>query len=94
MSKHVNWSLLLSLLHIILQVAGLRLIHTRNTMIIVQLDIFLSLYGLVLNIFSIRNCKFNGNEIGKETIYFVHIVRPWWYLIIIQYDDDDKSTGQ
>ena len=50
-------------------------------------------FEVVLNIFSILNCKFNGNEIGKETIYFVHIVRPWWCFIIIQYDDD-KSTGQ
>ena len=35
-----------------------------------------------------------GYEINKETIYLVHIVRPWLYFIIIQYDDDDKSTGQ
>ena len=40
MSKHVNWSLLLSLLHVILQVGGLKLINTRNTMIIFQADIF------------------------------------------------------
>ena len=90
MSKHVNWSLLLSLLHVILQVGGLKLINTRNTMIIFQADIS---FEVVLNINIILNCKFMGYEIDKETIYLVHIVRPWWYFIIIQYDDD-KSTGQ
>ena len=97
MSKHVNWSLLLSLLHVILQVGGLKLINTRNKMIIFQADIFKAhtdrLSGMLLNINIILNCKFVGNEIDKETIYLVHIVRPWWYFIIIQYDDD-KSTGQ
>ena len=94
MSKHVNWSLLLSLLHVILQVGGLKLINTRNTMIIFQADILKPIrIDLVLNINIILNCKFMGYEIDKETIYLVHIVRPWWYFIIIQYDDD-KSTGQ
>ena len=50
-------------------------------------------FEVVLNINIILNCKFTGYEIDKETIYLVHIVRPWWYFIIIQYDDD-KSTGQ
>ena len=93
MSKHVNWSLLLSLLHVILQVGGLKLINTRNTMIIFQADILKPIRIDFLNINIILNCKFMGYEIDKETIYLVHIVRPWWYFIIIQYDDD-KSTGQ
>ena len=94
MSKHVNWSLLLSLLHVILQVGGLKLINTRNTMIIFQADILKPIRIDFLNINIILNCKFMGYKIDKETIYLVHIVRPWWYFIIIQYDDDDKSTGQ
>ena len=96
MSKHVNWSLLLSLLHVILQVGGLKLINTRNTMIIFQADIFKAHTDrfMVLNIITILNCKFTGNEIDKETMYLVHIVRPWWYFIILQYDDYDNSTGQ
>ena len=94
MSKHVNWSLLLSLLHVILQVGGLKLINTRNTMIIFQADILKPIRIDFLNINIILNCKFMGYEIDKETIYLVHIVRPWWYFIIIQYEDDDKSTGQ
>ena len=94
MSKHVNWSLLLSLLHVILQVGGLKLINTRNTMIIFQADILKPIRIDFLNINIILNCNFMGYEIDKETIYLVHIVRPWWYFIIIQYDDDDKSTVQ
>ena len=40
MSKHVNWSLLLSLLHVILQVRGLKMINTRKEMIKFHVDIF------------------------------------------------------